>query len=417
MMKRCWLTIGVVVMASTPVAAEDWPGWRGPRGDGTSLETAAPVKWSSIDNVAWKTAIPGIGHSSPVVHGDRVFVTCCIEKEQQRVLFCLDRKSGDILWHRVVVTAPLEPKHKLNSFASCTPACDGKYVWVAFLALPDIVVVCYDRAGKEVWRKSPGKFRSQHGFCSPPILYKDMLILNADQDAPKDGQAYLVALDQATGAERWRADRPNRIRSYCAPLIVKAADKMQMVLSGCNCVASYDPDTGKQHWIIDGPTEQYVASPIFADGLFFLTAGYPTYHNMAIRPDGTGNVTNTHVAWHEKTVARKAAYVPSPITDGKHFYVVSDAGWLNCLETQTGKRLYFEQLGEHHSASPVLVNGRLYFPADNGTTFVVKPGPTFELVARNDLGEECYASPAFSRGQLFLRTAAHLFCIGKAEGQ
>jgi outer membrane protein assembly factor BamB len=372
------------------------------------------VEWSQTNNIAWKTVIPGIGHSSPIVHGDHVFVTSCLEKDQQRVLFCLDRRAGTVLWHQVAVTAPLEKKHKLNSFSSSTPATDGKHVWVTFLQSADIIVACYDYAGNQVWRKSPGKFSSRHGFCSSPILYKDLIIVNGDQDAP----AFLVALDKTTGAERWRADRPNRIRSYCAPLIVHAAGKMQMVLSGCNCVASYDPDTGQQLWIIDGPTEQYVASLVYGEGLFFLTAGFPDFHNLAIKPDGQGNITRTHVLWHEKNVIpKKAAYVPSPIAHGQYFFVVSDVGWLSCFEAKTGKRHYLEQLGRHHSASPVSVNGLLYFPADDGVTYVVKAGPTFELVARNDLGEECYASPAVANGQIFMRTLGHLYCIGKAKAQ
>jgi outer membrane protein assembly factor BamB len=419
-MMRCRCLSLVALLAMSRFAeAEDWPGWRGPRGDGTSLETSVPTKWSQTENVAWKTPIPGVGHSSPIVVGDRVFVTTCLVKERQRVLLCLDRQDGKILWQKVVITAPLEGKHGLNSFASSTPAGDSKHVWVTFFDKPHIVVVCYDHDGRESWRTSPGTFTSMHGFCSSLLLYKDSIILNADQDAPKDGEAFLVALDKNTGTERWRTDRPNRIRSHCAPLITKAAGKMQMVLSGCNCVASYDPDTGKQIWIIDGPTEQYVASPVFGDGVFFLTCGFPDFHNMAILPDGTGNVTATHVLWHEnRVIPKKAAYVPSPIAHGKYFFVVSDLGYLNCFEARTGKRLYdIQQLGKHHSASPVSANGLLYFTSDEGVTFVLKAGPVFELVARNDLGEDCRASPAISRGQILLRTLENLYSIGKPDGR
>lgn len=416
-MKKACLA-AIVYLTLIPLShAEDWPGWRGSRGDGTSAETNVPITWGKNNNIAWKAYIPGLGHSSPVIHGDRVFVTSCLfdhrrDPNKDRVLYCLDRKTGNILWQEVVVSAPLEPKHKLNSFASATPATDGKYVWVTFLDRPNIVVACYDYGGKKIWQKSPGKFYSVHGFCSTPILYKDTIILNGDQDAV----AYLVALDKNTGEERWRTDRPNRIRSYCAPLIVDAAGKKQMVLSGCKCVAGYDPDTGKQIWIIDGPTEQFVASPVYTDGVFFITAGFPEYHNMGIRPDGVGNVTKTHILWHEKkTPARNAAYVPSPIALGHYFYVVSDLGYLSCFEATTGKRQYMELLGNHHSASPVSANGLLYFCADEGITFVVKAGPKFDLVASNDLGENIYASPAISQGQIFLRAARHLYCIGSGK--
>lgn len=400
----------LILFCSSVARGEDWPGWRGPRGDGTSLEKNLPLRWTANENIAWKTPIPGSGHSSPVVVGDKVFLTTCLPDKKERLLLALDRDSGKILWQQVVVTAPLEQKHKLNSFASSTPATDGKHVWVSFLKYPDMVAACYDMSGNLVWKTSPGKFFSRHGFCSPPTLYKDMVILNGDQDA----QAYIIALDKLTGEERWRTDRPNRTRSYCPPIIVDMAGKKQLVLSGNKCVASYDPDTGKQHWIIDGPTEQYVASLVTGGGLLFLTTGFPEYHNLAIRPDGTGNVTKTHIAWHERNVpARKASYVPSPIAFDKYFYVVSDLGWLNCFEAQSGKRLWMEQLGRHHSASPVLADGHLYFSDDEGITHVLKAGPKFEVVARNPLGDECYSSPAISDGKIFVRTLHALWCIGK----
>ena len=275
--------------------AGEWPCWRGPRGDGVSEETNVPVRWSAAENVAWKVAIPGHGHSSPIVWGNRVFVTTYVEQGDKRVLLCLDRASGRTLWEKTVLTAKPEKKNSLNSYASGTPATDGQWVWVAFLQAPDIVVVCYDMEGKEVWRKSPGTFASVHGFCSSPVPYKDTIILNCDQDAP----AWIVAFDKATGAEVWRTDRPNRTRSYCTPTIFQAAGKTQMVLSGSKCVASYDPDTGKPHWLVDGPTEQFVAAVVYADHMFFVTGGFPESHILGIRPDGAGNVTATHIAWRD----------------------------------------------------------------------------------------------------------------------
>jgi outer membrane protein assembly factor BamB len=417
MLYRKSCSIIALIVLATFLHAGEWPGWRGPRGDGISDETNVPIHWSKTENICWKTPIPGTGHSSPIVWNDRVFVTTCLETEQERLLLCLDRRDGKVLWQRVVVTAKLERKHKLNSYASSTPATDGRYVWVTFLDYPNVFVACYDFAGNRVWQKSPGQFHSVHGFCSPPILYKDMVIINADQDAP----AYLVALDQATGAERWRIDRPNRTRSYCPPIIIDAAGKKQLVLSGSKCVAAYDPDTGKPFWIIDGPTEQFVASMVFTDGVLFLTTGFPEHHLMGIQPDGTGNVTNTHVLWHEGTStrgARGASYVPSPIAHGPYFFLVSDkssdSGLASCFEAKTGQRLWMERLGRHHSASPVSAGDHLYFVDDDGTTFVLKAGPKFELVSKNSLGEECHASPAVAHGQFFIRTVSNLYCIGSS---
>ncbi|HEV3257515.1 MAG TPA: PQQ-binding-like beta-propeller repeat protein [Gemmataceae bacterium] len=398
--------VGVALLflaASAP--GGEWPAWRGAHGDGISDETGIPLHWSRTENVAWKVPIPGKGHSSPVIWGDRIFLTTCLEKEEKRVLLCLDRRNGKVLWERVVLTAELEPKHGLNSYASSTPATDGRHVWVTFLNLPRLEVFCYDVDGRLVWRRSPGKFYSKHGFCSPPVLYKDMLIVNGDQDA----EAYLVALDQASGAERWRADRPNRTRSYCPPLIIDAAGTKQLVLSGSKCVAGYDPDTGKQIWIIDGPTEQFVASLVYADGVLFMTGGFPEHHLLGIRPDLKGNVTHKAVLWHDM---RGVSYVPSPIAHGKYFFIVSDDGLASCFEAKTGKRLWLHRLGRHHSSSPVGADGYLYFPDDDGKTFVLKAGPRFELIGKNALGEECRASPAISRGQIFIRTFDNLYCIG-----
>jgi outer membrane protein assembly factor BamB len=396
--------------------AEDWPGWRGPRGDGTSLEAGIPLQWGVSENVRWKAAIPGKGHSSPVVSGERIFLTTCLEETGDRLLLCLNARDGSERWRRTVLTAKLERKHRLNSFASSTPVTDGQHVWVTFLDYPDMAVVCYDADGKEVWRRSPGKLLSVHGFCTSPVLHKDLLILNGDQDA----QAYLVALDKHTGKEVWRTDRPNRTRSYCTPILIESPSKpgvTQLVLGGSKCVASYDADTGKQLWLIDGPTEQYVASLVYTDDVLFLTTGFPEFHLMGIRPDGSGNITGSpHVAWHiphaENKNGKYASYVPSPLAAAGHFFVVSDLGWLGCVEARTGHRLWNERLGKHHSASPVLVGGHLLLPDDDGTTWVVKASPKFELVRKNVLGEECYASPAVANGCLFVRTLNHLWCIG-----
>ena len=392
-----------VALFCTLTRAENWPQWRGPRGDGTSLETTIPTRWSATENLRWNTAIPGKGHSSPVVWGDRIFLTTCLEESEDRVLLCLDRADGRTLWRKVVLKAPLEKKHDLNSYASATPATDGKSVWVAFFQEPRIELVCYDFEGNEVWRRSPGDFHSIHGFCSSPVLYKDLVILNCDQDAP----AAIVAYDKA-GNEKWRADRPNRTRSYCTPIIRTLAGREQLLLSGSKCVASYDPNTGKELWLVDGPTEQFVASLVVTDGIVFVTGGFPTLHLEAINPDGNGNVTGSKILWHEQ---RMASYVPSPIAAGDYFFVVSDGGVASCWQAQTGKMLWKHRLGDHHSASPISSEGKLYFPADNGDTFVVQAAPQFELISQNPLGEEVRASPAVSHGELFIRTLHHLFCI------
>jgi outer membrane protein assembly factor BamB len=276
-------------------------------------------------------------------------------------------------------------------------------------------VACYDFEGKEVWAQRPGKFFAQHGFCSSPLLYKDMVIANGDQDSRPAGPAYIVALDKATGAERWRIPRPNGVRSYTPPVVFDAAGKKQLVLSGSQCVASYDPDTGKPIWIVDGPTEQMAASLVMADGVMFVTGGYPELHLLGIRPDGEGNVTKSHVLWHEAKERKAVSYVPSPIGYGQWFFVVSDDGLGSCIEAKTGKFLWSQKLGRHHSPSPVYADGHLYCLDDDGLTHVVKAAPTFELVSKNALGEQCRASPAISRRRIYIRALQHLYCIGRSD--
>lgn len=404
---RIRITLLIVLLGTGPSWADNWPAWRGPRLDGVSTEKSSfPLTWSDTKNVVWKTEIPGKGHSSPVVWGDRIFLTSCVESTGERLLICVNRGDGAIVWQKTVVKCPLEKKHNLNSYASSTPVTDGKHVWVTFLEQPDIRVACYDMAGERQWMVSPGKFNSPHGFCSSPILYDDLVIVNCDQDKQ---EAFLVGLEKATGKERWRADRPNRTRSYCVPLLIDAAGKKQMVLSGSMCVASYDPATGKQHWIIQGPTEQYVASLVYDQNVLFLTAGFPELHIMGIDPGGSGDVTDTAILWRTN---KGASYVPSPVAQGGLFFVVSDGGVASCFEPKSGERHWMERLGQHHTASAVAANGYVYIPADDGTTFVLKASPKFEVVHKNKLKEEIYASPALSDGQIFIRSAKNLYCIG-----
>jgi hypothetical protein len=406
----CGMSVLLVLAASG--APEDWPQWRGLRLDGTSLERGVPVHWSSTSNVHWKTPLPGLGHASPIVQGDRVFTVACVPTTEARVLLCVDRLSGRLLRQTTVLTSPLEKKHALNSHASSTPATDGERVFTAFLDRREVVVSAHDFQGRPVWTQRPGAFASMHGFCSSPILFQDLVIVNCDHD----GDGYIVALERATGRERWRIERPNKTRSYCAPLIREMAGRVQMTLSGSKCVASYDPRDGRLLWIIDGPTDQFVASPVFSEraGFLLITGGFPDHHILAIRPDGEGNVTRSKIAWR---TTKGVAYVPSPICEEDYFLVVSDAGIAHCFNASSGEVLWTERLGEHH-ASLVSADGRVYFLNDNGVAHVVVPGSAYRLLARNELGEKTFASPAISRGQVFIRGDRHLFCIGRppAEG-
>ena len=395
-----------IVLASVSFGAvcfgADWPVWRGATGDGISTETDVPVKWSASENIAWRTPIPGKGHSSPIVSGGRAFVTSA-GKGNARLLLSIDAKTGKLLWTKTVLKAPPEKINYLNSRASSTAAADGKHVWVTFLNVEEMLVVCYDFDGKEVWRKTPGRFTAKHGYCASLLLYEDLVIINGDKDARGKDTAYIVALEKATGKERWRIDRPNRVRSYVPPVVFNADGKDQMVLSGSRCTASYDPKTGKRHWIIKGPTEQFVASMVYTDDVFLITGGFPTLHTLGISPKGK-------VLWHR---TKETSYVPSPIAAGKYFFVVGDKGLLSCLAAKTGKVMWSEKLGRHHSSSPVSADGKLYFLDDDGITFVIDAAPKFRLITKNALGEPCRASPAISDGRMFIRGTKNLYCIEK----
>lgn len=412
MTRRLLIVLSLLALPCRTCPAEDWPCWRGPRGDGTSEERQTPTKWNAEDgkNIVWKTEIAGSGHASPIVWHDRLFVASCLEQEDDRLLTCLDRRDGKILWRKSVMKSPLEKKHHLNSYASSTPATDGDLVYVSFLEGSRageakgarMVVAAYDFDGHRRWLVSPGAFSSVHGYCSSPVVFEDKLIVNGDHD----GDSYLVALDRQSGETLWKVPRENKTRSYCTPIIRQIDGRRQMILSGSKCVASYDPRDGSRHWLLDGPTEQFVASMVYNGELLFLTAGFPEHHIVAIKPDGNGNAS---IAWR---TTQNCSYVPSPVVVGDYFLIVSDEGIGSCYEAATGRRLWKQRMGPHYSASLVTAGGLAYFLSDEGVTTVVQPGAKYNEIAKNPLGEECYASPAVSQGQIYLRGVRHLYSIG-----
>lgn len=280
------MLLAVGGIALQPAVAEQWPGWRGPRGDGSSAEQDVPLQWdaASGENIVWKINLPGQGHSSPIVWGDRLFLSTCLSEQQQRLLLCFDTRTGKELWRVEVLTAPLETIHRFNSFASATPATDGELVYVPFLNVSGqkvpapnvgaprditpgrIVLTAIDFDGSQRWQADVGDFLSAHGFCSSPVIYKDLVILNGDHD----GAGYLVALDRRSGREVWRTPREQGIRSYVTPIIRNIQGQDQLVLSGSGHIASFDPASGTMLWKVRGPAEQFVASMVF-DGVRWRT--------------------------------------------------------------------------------------------------------------------------------------------------
>jgi len=406
---RFFLSLILFLIVAAAKADENWPGWRGPRGDGTVRGAPnLPVDFDIAKDTVWKTKIPGVGHASPVIWEDRIFLVSADEESQARSLMCFDRISGEIKWSKGVLQSPFEDIHRLNSRASSTPVTDGERIFVSFLDGEKMFVAAYDLEGNQLWQQRPGVFSSKHGYCSCPVLWKNMVIVNGDHD----GEAYIVALDQKSGETIWKTERPNKLRSYCTPIIREIDGRTQLILSGSESVASYDPENGTQHWVIDGPTEQFVASLVYNEdlNLLFMTCGFPQKHMFAIRPDGSGNVTKTHVVWRDTA---GASYVPSPIAIGDYFLVVADNGVASCFVAETGERHWRERLPGGHSASIIAANGLAYFISDEGIVSVLKPGPEFKVIAQSEVGENVYASPAVYGEQFFIRGEEHLFCIGK----
>jgi outer membrane protein assembly factor BamB len=408
---KCLTVLAVLVLiAQSQALGENWPGWRGPRGDGVSLETGVPTKWSGVDNVAWKTPIPGTGHSSPIVWGDRIFLTSVLVKSKDRILLSLDRKTGKILWQRTVVNAPLEDKHTENSYASSTPVTDGENVYVTFLDSNRVVVAAYDFSGEPKWIARPGRFDSPWGFCHSPVLSEDKVLVACYGKT----SGFVAALNRVDGKKVWCVEPKKSIQSFGSPLVGKMAGRVQMIVPGNNAVTSFDPKDGKELWTTVGPAPEFVATPVFnaKAGLVLCGSSWPNRILVAIKPDGHGNVTSSKVVWKTPD---GAPYVPSPIATGDYFLTSSSKKALYCYDASRGDILWKrENMGLHH-ASPVVVNGLVYFLNDDGVMNIVKAGPTFELVARNELGESTYASPAISQGQIFLRSLGNLYCIGHAK--
>ena len=400
------LIIGILLFTVNFACAENWPCWRGPRGDGTCIEQNVPTNWDPA-GALWKTELPGKGHASPIVWDDRVFTVTALSATKERVLLCLDSNTGEVVWQRTVVQGPLEKLHKENSYASGTPATDGQRIYVTFRVGDDIVVAAHDfDSGKQLWLVRPGTHVGEWGFSNEPVLYKDKVIVDGDSK----GDSFLIALSRADGKTLWRKNRTNKGISYSAPLIREIAGRTQMIQCGDRCVTSFDPDTGEQLWQVDGPSQEFVSSPVYSEKarLVFVSSSWPKTVLLAIRPDGRGNVTDTHIAWQD---TKGAPYVPSMIIVDDFLLSVNRGGMAFCYEAATGKVLWQQKLGRHH-ASPVLINDLAFFINDDGQINVIKPGRIFECVATYELSEQCYASPAISEGRVYLRGFKHLFCIG-----
>ncbi len=424
--------------------AGNWDRFRGPNGSGIVNDKDVPVTFSAAKgagkNLLWSTALPGGGVSSPVVWGKQIFLQTASADAKRRSLLCLGT-DGKVLWERKI-PARRAPIHKYSSFASSTPTTDGAAVYVAFWDGKDILLAAYDMTGKPLWNKDLGPFFSQHGAGASPILYKDKIILANDMDGyvemktkgkpvvrkpvPVAHPSLLVALNKKTGEMVWETPRTAERACYSAPLLLTKPGQTRpdLVIVSTTAVTAYDPNDGTLKWEAkgwQGPRVRMplrtVASSAFARGVLVACSGDGAGDRMAVglALPGFADAKNDTPArlWEN---SKDFPYVPCPLARGEHFYFVNDAGWAGCYNARTGKRVWFERLTEDRmTASPLLIDGKVYAVSEPGNVFVFAAEPQYRLLARNEVGERVRATPAVSDGRLYIRGERHLFCFGKGK--
>lgn len=387
-------------------AAKYWPYWRGPSGQGVVRGSGYPDAWSATENVPWKVEAPGRGNSSPIVWGDFIFLTSAQANGDHRSILCFRRSDGKLLWHTAAPQVQAEKLYPKNSYASATPATDGERVY-AYFGSGGLLAVDFD--GRQVWHRSLGPITLYHGSGGSPLLYKDRVILYQDQRT----NSFIAAFDSRTGKTLWHTPREEKI-GWGTPVAIRVGNRDEIVVSSQNHVRAYDPETGRELWKVSGNTMEVTPTPAVGHGLVFCSSGRagPT---LAIRPGGSGDVTDTHIAWQ---TPRGSPFIPSPLVYGDYLYVVNDMTSIaSCFEAKTGKVMWQGRLGEAHkesfSASPIGVDGKVFFTNDQGQTFVMAAGPKFQLLRVNELGERTLATPALVDGRWYYRTERHLLAIGK----
>ncbi|MEK6300771.1 MAG: PQQ-binding-like beta-propeller repeat protein [Acidobacteriota bacterium] len=437
----------IAVAASTPFLAQaalkkdpNWAQWRGPEGNGVSSETNAPSEWSGSKNIKWKTPIPGRGHSSPVVWGNRVFLTTDVEGElvpgakavehkdegkpykhpdsigaERKHAFkvlCVDRGTGTMLWEKTAYEGTVyDDRHRKSSYAAPTPATDGTYVFAYFGTEG---LYCYDFSGKLIWKVSPGPIAAfGMGTGTSPVLFDRTVILQCDEDNGE--KSFIVALDKKTGKEVWKTPRKVQA-SWSTPLIVRGPHRTEMITSGNELIISYDPKTGKELWRTKGHASNAIATPLAGNGMVFVYAGFPVKKTIAITLGGSGDLSDSkNIVWQYE---KGTGYVPSSILYGEYLYLLSDRGIITCLEAKSGKIVYEGgriPIPATFTASPVAFDGKILLLSEDGDTFVIKAGPKHEVLATNSIAEPVYASPAISDGMIFIRGEQNLYCIGATK--
>jgi outer membrane protein assembly factor BamB len=395
------VSAALILCLSFTATAEDWPQFRGPGGQGHSQETGLPATWSETENVRWKTAIPGLGWSSPAIQGSRIWLTTATGDGHSLRLLELNPSTGEILKNIEVFRLDGKiPIHAKNSQASPTPVLEGDRIYLHFGSHG---TACVRTSGEVLWRTRL-EYYHRHGPGGSPILYKDLLILSCDG---YDIQ-YVVALDKLTGAVRWKRPRKG-YQAYTTPLVIHAAGGNQVISPGAHFAAAYQPSTGEELWRVRYASGySNVPRPVFGHGLLFLCTGFDQANLIAVRPDGRGDVTDTHISWtHKKGVPLTS----SPLLAGDGLYFVSDSGVATSLDARSGEVWWRRRLGGNYSASPVFADGRIYFLSEECESHVLAPGREYREIARSTLDGRCLASMAISDKSIFLRTDSHLYRI------
>jgi outer membrane protein assembly factor BamB len=441
-MRNALALLALVLCAHRPAPGaaagpgSDWPGWRGPSGLGVSPEESLPTEWSPEKNIAWKSPVPGTGHSSPVVWGRRVVVTTAVEgavipgatapkhfiggeefvhpesvgadRSHALKVLCFDAENGKLLWERTAHEGQVhDNRHGKGSYASPTPATDGERIYAYFGSEG---IYAYDLEGGLAWKANVGKISTLGmGVASSPVISGGLVVLQCDEDNGE--KSFITALDRKTGREAWKVPRPVSA-SWSTPLLVGADGRAELITNGSQHTISYDPADGKELWRARGVDSNAIHTPLAGHGLVFVTAGYPAKRTLALRPGASGERDGSRIAWE---YGKGTSYVPSSIVLGDHVYLVSDRGSLTCLDPRTGKVQYEGArlpAATTFVASPVAFGAVILLTSEDGETFVVKAGPKHEVIRANPIGEAVFASLALSRGKVFLRSTRHLYCIG-----
>lgn len=415
-MRRIILLAAIAAFGFAGAAqAEDWPAFRGPAGDGISSEKGVPLHWGPERNIKWKTPLPDRGNSSPIVSGNRVFLTCATDSGASRGLYCYDRATGQLIWAKLVSYAGKDPTHETNPYCGSSPAADGKHVvvWHGSAGLH-----CYDYEGRPLWSRDLGAFKHIWGYGSSPVFLGEKIILNCGPSA----RTFVTAINVENGKTIWQQDEPGGasgekgadewIGSWSTPVIAKIDGREQILVSLPYHVNAYDPADGKILWSCDGLDKLVYTSPLIGDGIVVAMGGY---HGPALglKPGGSGNITASNRLW--LTTTKNPQRIGSGIIVGRHLFMANEQHIAQCIDVESGKDLWQTRMPEGTIwASLVRVGDRLYVTNQNGTTIVFRSNPEkFELLAENALGEPSNSTLAVSNGEIFLRTFEHLYCIGE----